>query len=214
MLSLPSPPILLHEPGGLSQGQWFYSMPKTSPSGAIRACELADKAEGSPGAQGRTMHVHPYPVVVAGVEAPVCFQPLATGNPIAGLSMKEAGACTSVPGALLAAQCTGLGALHSLWALGEALGVLGVDVDVHAVCAAAALCAHHGQPVAFGEGKGNQQGKMSSGEGSALEHTNHGRKGQFCVAQWGNFSLNDVDTSWSYTGLLHTQFSELCSHHH
>lgn len=58
--------------------------------------------------------LRPYPVVVTGVEGPICFHPLATGNPIAGLSMKEAGACTPLPVALLAAQCTGVGVFHSL----------------------------------------------------------------------------------------------------
>lgn len=58
--------------------------------------------------------LRPYPVVVAGVERPVCLHPPATGNAIAGLAMKKAGACTPLPLVLPAAQCIGVGVLHSL----------------------------------------------------------------------------------------------------
>lgn len=111
---------------------------QTNPTAAIHACELVEKAEGSTWGgttptvplgikgdpeEGRTVRVceqraghalRPYPVVVAGVEGPICFHSLATGNPIAGLSMKKAGACTPLPMALLAAQCIGVGVFHSL----------------------------------------------------------------------------------------------------
>lgn len=88
-------------------------------------------------------------VVVAGVEGPVCFQPPATGNPVAWLRMQRAGACAPLPVPLFAAGCVWVGTLHSLKALGVAVRLLGVDVDVHAVCAATAVSAHNWQAIAL-----------------------------------------------------------------
>lgn len=95
-----------------------------------------------------------YSVVVAGVEGPICVHPLATGNPVAWLRMKKAGACTPLPVALLAAQCVWAGALQSLKAFRVVLGLLGVNVDVGAVRTATAVRAHNRQPIAW---KGEQQ---------------------------------------------------------
>lgn len=133
--------------------------------------------------EGRTARVReqralcPYPVVVAGVEGPICLQPLATGNPIAGLSMKKAGgACTPLP---VAAQCAGVGALHSP----QALRVLGVDVHVDAVRAAAALRAHHGQPVAWGREGDISKGTWAAGSGQHCSTQVVEGKGILCSSE-------------------------------
>lgn len=99
-----------------------------------------------------------YSVVVAGVEGPVCFHPLAAGNPVARLRMKKAGACTPLPISFLAAQCVWVGIIHSLKVLRVVLRLLGVNMDVHAVRAATAVRAHNWQAIAFkgGKEKGNK----------------------------------------------------------
>lgn len=115
-----------------------------------------------------------YSVVVAGVKGPISFHPLA-GNPVALLRMKKAGgACTSLPAPFLAAQCIVVGSIQSLKALRVVLRLAGTDVDVHAVCAAAAVCAHNGQAVAFPEGRENSNKcRWTSWNLSALRHTEH-----------------------------------------
>lgn len=90
-----------------------------------------------------------YSVVVAGVEGPVRFHPRAAGNPVARLRGKKAGACTPLPTSFFAAQCAGVGIIHILQALRVELRLLGVDVDVHAVRAAAAVRAHNREPIAW-----------------------------------------------------------------
>lgn len=112
--------------------------------------------------------------MVAGVEGPVRFRPRAAGNPVARLTGKEASACTPLPISFFAAQCAGVGIIHILQALGVELRLLGVDVDVDAVRAAAAVRAHNRQPVAWrGEEKTT---KISSWELSARRHRTCRRK--------------------------------------
>lgn len=121
-----------------------------------------------------------YSVVVAGVEGPVGFHPFATGNPIALLRMKKAGgACTPLPAPFLAAQCVVVGTIQSLKALSVVLCLSGIDVDVHAVCAATAVCAHNRQAIAFPGGRENSNKcRFTSWNLSALRYTKTLRRGK------------------------------------
>lgn len=122
-----------------------------------------------------------YSVMVAGVEGPVCFHPLAAGNPVARLRMKKAGACTPLPISFLAAQCVWVGIIHSLKVLRVVLRLLGVNMDVHAVRAATAVRAHNWQAIAFkgGKEKGNKL-RLTSWKLSARKHTTCRKKRQLC----------------------------------
>lgn len=90
-----------------------------------------------------------HPVVVAGVVGIVCVCPLTAGNPITLRRMEEALA----PAWLLAAQGVWIGAVCSLKGLRIALWVPGVNADIHAIRAPAAVSADNRQTVPFGEGK-------------------------------------------------------------
>lgn len=209
------------DPAWLVDAQPASAPHKTNPATTIRALEPVKKADGRKRGsdttqmvvcyvwgerdipkETRTMFVckqraggahGPYSVVVAGVEGPVCFHPLAAGNPVARLRMKKAGACTPLPISFLAAQCVGVGIIHSLKALGVVLRLLGVNVDVHAVRAAAAVRAHNWQAIAFvgRREKSNERG-LTSWKLSALKHTTCGRKRQLFSSsvprQCGNLS--------------------------
>lgn len=131
--------------------------------------------------------------MVAGVEGPVRFRPPAAGDPIALLRVEKAGACSPLPAPLLAAPCVVVGVIQSLKAFRVVLRLPGVNVDVHAVRAAAAVRAHDWQAVACAGGRENSNKRGSaSWNVSAPEHTNCGRKRQLCLA---HLSLSSVGIS-------------------
>lgn len=209
------------EPAWLVDAQPASAPHKTNPATIIHTLEPVKKADGRKRGSDRTQMVwyyiwgekdipretrtvfickqragrapRSYSVVVAGVEGPVCFHPLAAGNPVARLRMEKAGACTPLPTSFLAAQCVRVGTIHSLKALRVIVRLLGVNVDVHAVRAAAAVRAHNRQSIAFKGGRENgNKRRLTSWKLSALKHTTCGRKRLLCL---DHLSLGSVGIS-------------------
>jgi len=91
--------------------------------------------------------------MVAGVERPVGFQPLAAGSPVARRRVEAAAARSPCPAVLPAARRRRAGIVRSPEALGVALRLRGVNVDADAVRAATAVRAPSRQATAFTGGR-------------------------------------------------------------